>query len=85
MLGDWRFGQVEIVRRALRGYSYGAALVMHGASTQESSKQYPDGFNNLPFFATWPMRAACIALFLLRAHDRLQPVDAIRQSRKLTA
>lgn len=70
---------------SLRGFSYGAVLAMHGASTLSTWKQYLDGFDNLLFFAAWPMLAACIALFLLRAHDRLLSVDAMRKSRKPTA
>lgn len=73
------------VTGTLRGLSYGAIMVMHGASTLSSWKQYLDGFDNLLFFAAWPMLAACVALFLLRTHDRLLSVDAMRQNRKLTA
>jgi len=43
--------------------------VMHAVSTLSSFPQYIDAFNNLLFFAAWPMLAACIALFLLREHD----------------
>jgi hypothetical protein len=31
--------------------------------------QYFDAFNNLLFFAAWPMWAACFALYLLRDAD----------------
>ena len=71
------------VTGALRGFSYGAVLLMHAGSTLSSWKQYLDGFDNLLFFAAWPMLAACVALFLLRAHDRLLSVDAMRPNRKL--
>ncbi len=67
-----------------RTLSYQAVLLMHVVSTLSSWKQYLDGFGDLLFFAAWPNLAACIALFLLRAHDRLLSVDAIRQNRKLT-
>lgn len=70
---------------AFRTLSYGAVLLMHAGSTFSSWRQYLDGFDNLLFFAAWPMLAACIALFLLRAHDRLLSVDAMRQNRKLVA
>ena len=73
------------VTGTLRGFSYAAVLLMHGASTLSAWKQYLDGFDNLLFFAAWPMLAACITLLLLRAHDRLLSVDAMRQSRKPTA
>ena len=49
--------------------TYGLILVMHGVSTLSSFPQYIDAFNNLLFFAAWPMLAACIALFMLRDHD----------------
>lgn len=49
--------------------TYGLIMVLHGASTLSSFPQYLDAFNNLLFFAAWPMFAACIALFILREHD----------------
>lgn len=50
-------------------YSYGLVMVLHGVSTLSSFAQYLDAFNNLLFFAAWPMFAACIALFMLRDYD----------------
>ncbi|HXH00879.1 MAG TPA: hypothetical protein VNI56_01630, partial [Xanthomonadaceae bacterium] len=57
----------------LRTWSYGLVMLMHAGSTLSSWRQYLDPFEgaNLLFFAAWPMLAACIALFLLREHDRL--------------
>jgi len=49
--------------------SYGLIVVFHGISTLSSYAQYLDPFNNLLFFAAWPMWAACIALYLLRDYD----------------
>lgn len=49
--------------------SYGLVLVLHGISTFSSFPQYLDAFNNLLFFAAWPMLAACVALFVLRDYD----------------
>lgn len=49
--------------------TYGLILVMHAVSTLSSFPQYMDAFNNLLFFAAWPMLAACIALFMLRDYD----------------
>ncbi|KXS34159.1 MAG: hypothetical protein AWU56_2250 [Idiomarina sp. T82-3] len=49
--------------------TYGIIMVMHGVSTLSSFPQYIDAFNNLLFFAAWPMLAACVALFMLREHD----------------
>ncbi len=50
-------------------YTYGAILVLHAGSTFSSFAKYMDPFNNLLFFACWPMLAACVALFLLRDYD----------------
>lgn len=49
--------------------TYGLVLLLHGVSTLSSYNQYLDAFNNLLFFAAWPMLAACIALYLLRDLD----------------
>lgn len=49
--------------------SYGLILIIHGISTLSSYQQYLDPFNNLLFFAAWPMLAACAALYLLRDLD----------------
>ncbi|MGR5334520.1 hypothetical protein ACPV5I_03780 [Vibrio gigantis] len=50
-------------------YTYGAVLVLHAGSTFSSFAKYMDPFNNLLFFASWPMLAACVTLFLLRDYD----------------
>ncbi len=49
-------------------WTYGLVLVMHAISTLASFRMYL-GFDNLLFFAAWPMLAACFALYLLRDHD----------------
>ncbi len=49
--------------------TYGIIFVMHGLSTFSAYSKYIDGFNNLLFFAAWPMLAACFALYLLRDQD----------------
>jgi hypothetical protein len=49
--------------------TYGLIFLMHTASTLSAYKLYIDGFNNLLFFAAWPMLAACFALYLLRDED----------------
>ncbi|MFT7287262.1 MAG: putative oxidoreductase [Halieaceae bacterium] len=51
--------------------SYGLVMLLHAGSTLSSWAQYLDPFNNLLFFAAWPMFAACIALYLLRDSDTL--------------
>lgn len=61
--------------------SYGLVLVMHTVSTLSSWAQYLDAFNNLLFFAAWPMLAACIALYLLRDLDTRWTVDDRNKAR----
>lgn len=51
--------------------TYGVVLIIHGVSTFSSFSQYFDPFNNLLFFAAWPMLAACISLYLMRDDDTL--------------
>lgn len=50
-------------------YTYGLILPLHAVSTFSAYKQYLDPFNNLLFFAAWPMLAACLTLYLLRDLD----------------
>jgi len=63
------------VTGSLKRFSYLAVLVMHGISTFSSWRQYLDPFDNLLFFAAWPMLAACVALYSLRDQDSLLSVD----------
>lgn len=56
-------------------YSYGIVLILHSISTLSSWQQYLDAFNNLLFFAAWPMLAACMALYLLRDLDTRWTID----------
>ena len=50
-------------------FTYGAVLLLHAISTLSSYKQYLSPFDNLLFFAAWPMLAACFALYYLRNSD----------------
>ncbi|MFV8409166.1 hypothetical protein [Vibrio owensii] len=52
-----------------KNLTYLAILVLHAGSTFSSFAKYLDPFNNLLFFAAWPMLAACFTLYLLRDHD----------------
>lgn len=54
-----------------RRWSYGGVLLIHTISTLSSYKQYMAPFDNLLFFAAWPMLAACLALYWLRDWDTL--------------
>ncbi|MEX0745473.1 MAG: DoxX family membrane protein [Phycisphaeraceae bacterium] len=78
--------QLVVVLAFVAGFfkriSYGLVLLMHAVSTFSSYQQYIDAWNNLLFFAAWPMLAACIALYLLRDTDTLLSLDAMRH-RKL--
>lgn len=59
----------------LKTLSYGLVLLMHAVSTFASYQQYLAPWDNLLFFAAWPMLAACVALFLLRDADTLLSAD----------
>lgn len=52
----------------------GAVLILHAVSTFSSFAQYLSPWQNLLFFAAWPMLAACLALYLLREHDTLATI-----------
>ncbi|MDZ7670934.1 MAG: hypothetical protein U5Q16_16485 [Gammaproteobacteria bacterium] len=54
-----------------RRITYGAVLLLHGVSTLSSYAQYLAPWDNLLFFAAWPMLAACFALYLLRDQDTM--------------
>lgn len=54
-----------------RRWTYGAVLILHAISTLSAYKQYLVPFDNLLFFAAWPMLAACLALYWLRDWDNL--------------
>lgn len=56
--------------------TYGLIAVFHCISTVSSYRQFADPFSgtNLLFFASWPMLAAAIALYLLREEDTLLAV-----------
>jgi hypothetical protein len=66
---------LAFVAGAFRTVTYGLVLAMHTVSTLSSYAQYFDAFNNLLFFAAWPMLAACVVLFWLRDHDTLLAWD----------
>lgn len=65
--------ELALILAFVAGYqkrvSYGLVLVLHSVSTLSSYRQYLDPFNNLLFFAAWPMLAACFALYYLRDLD----------------
>lgn len=59
---------IAFVLGVARRWTYGLVFVLHAVSTLSSFPMYL-GFDNLLFFAAWPMLAACFALYLLRDHD----------------
>ena len=65
--------ELALILAFVAGYqkrvTYGLVLILHGVSTLSSYRQYMDPFNNLLFFAAWPMLAACFALYTLRDLD----------------
>ena len=62
---------LAFVAGVLKTWTYGAILVFHAVSTLATFAKYLQPFDNLLFFAAWPMLAACAALFLLRDYDTL--------------
>lgn len=65
--------ELALILAFVAGYqkrvSYGLVLLLHSVSTLSPYRQYLDPFNNLLFFAAWPMLAACFALYYLRDLD----------------
>ncbi|QEG24952.1 MauE/DoxX family redox-associated membrane protein [Mariniblastus fucicola] len=63
-----------------RTWSYAAVTILHAVSTFSAYNQYLDPWTkpNLLFFAAFPMLAACLALWLLREHDNMLSIDAMR-------
>jgi len=61
------------VAGAFKTITYGLVVAFHAVSTLSGWQQYLSPYTDyhLLFFAAWPMLAACVALFLLREHDRL--------------
>ena len=54
-----------------RTWSYGAVLLMHGATTLVSWSAYLQPLENILFFSAWPMLAGLVTLYLLRGEDRI--------------
>lgn len=59
-----------------RRWTYGVVLLIHAVSTFFSYKHYMAPFDNLLFFAAWPMLAACLTLYWLRDWDTLLTFSA---------
>ncbi|MDO6462193.1 hypothetical protein Q4485_15895 [Granulosicoccaceae sp. 1_MG-2023] len=62
---------LAFVAGLLKTWTYGIILALHAVSTLASFGKYLQPFDNMLFFAAWPMLAACAALFLLRDYDTL--------------
>jgi len=65
---------IGFVTGTAKRFTYGLVLLLHAISTLSSYPQYLAPFDNLLFFAAWPMLAACITLYLLRDLDTLWSV-----------
>ena len=61
----------SFVMGLFKKWTYGIILLLHAASTFASFSLYLTLFDNLLFFAAWPMLAACLALYLMRDYDAL--------------
>ena len=59
----------SFVMGLFKKWTYGIVLLLHAVSTFATFGLYLTPFDNLLFFAAWPMLAACIALFLMRDYD----------------
>ncbi len=70
--------EIAFVAGLFRTLTYGFVLVTHAISTLASWPGYLQPFDNLLFFAAWPMLAGCLALFLLRDQDTWWSLDARR-------
>ena len=62
---------LAFVAGVLKTWTYGIILALHSVSTLAAFGKYLQPFDNLLFFAAWPMLAACVTLFLLRDYDIL--------------
>jgi len=79
LLASCVFGGIELVIilaflfGVSKTLSYGLVLIIQAVATLASYQQYfaPYQGDNLLFFATWPMLAACFALYYLRELDTL--------------
>jgi len=71
--------QLAIIMGFVAGFkkqwTYLLVLFFHAVSTFSSFRQYFDPFENLLFFAAWPMLAACFTLYYLRDLDTLWTID----------
>ena len=71
--------EIGFVAGLFKTLTYGYVLVAHLISTLSSWPAYLEPFDNLLFFAAWPMLAACIVLFLLRDQDTLWAAGELRR------
>ena len=69
----------------LRFWTYGAVLVMHAVSTLSTYEQLLNPYQppNHLFWASVPLLAAILLLFVLRADDRLLSVDSMIAARRI--
>jgi hypothetical protein len=70
---------LAFVAGAFRRITYGLVLLLHAISTFSSWPQYLNPFDNLLFFAAWPMLAACVVLYWLRDLDSHCALDEYRE------
>lgn len=72
--------QLAFVFAFLAGYkkrlTYGLIFLMHLGSTLSSFAKYLDPWNNMLFFAAFPMLAGAWALYMLRDYDTFLSVKS---------
>jgi hypothetical protein len=64
-------------------WTYGTVLFMHAVTTLVSWSAYLQPLENILFFSAWPMLAALVTLFLLRAEDRIASLGGQTRSQPL--
>lgn len=59
-------------------WTYGIVLIIHTVSTLAAFANYLEPFQNLLYFAGWPMLAACFTLYYLRDADTLWTIERMK-------
>ena len=74
---------LAFVTGTFKTISYSIITLLHMVSTLSTYKQLMDPWSkpNLLFYTSITMLCACVALWLLREHDNLLSVDAMRKQK----
>lgn len=68
-----------------KNVTYLLILLMHAGSTFVSMGKYLDPFNNLLFFAAWPMLGAAFILYSLREYDTFLALGKVKPQQTLAS